>query len=132
MVGILVVTHGYFGQELINSLSMIAGQQEKCEALALYPEDEVVLLKQRVAQKIASLEDGNGVIVLTDIIGGSPFNTCASYLKEAPIEVLTGVNLPMLIDACELRKDHSLAEMKLRVCQDARAGIINVRDEFHL
>ncbi len=132
MIGILVVTHGYFGKELINSLTMITGAQKKCEALSLRPEDEVTLLKEHVNEKIEEMDDGNGILILTDIIGGSPFNVCSSYLKNQNVEVLTGVNLPMLIEACELRDTKSLADMKKKLCIDTRNGIIVVRDEFHL
>lgn len=132
MVGVLVVTHGVFGRELINALSLITGHYDKCEALTLEKDDDVTELGDKVQQKISELDDGDGVIVLVDLLGGSPFNVSVRCLQRDNVELVTGVNLPMLLQTLESRDSVSLKELKAEAIRTGMEGMIDVRQHMGL
>lgn len=89
-------------------------------------------LKEAVSEKIRELDDGGGVLVLTDILGGSPFNVSVSNLNQKNVEMITGVNLPMLIQACNMRDAYSLQELVTSVTECGYKSIQNIREKLKI
>ena len=111
MIGIVVVTHCNLGLELIRSAEFIVGKLTKAKAVSLNPEDQVEALRGKIAEAIEKMDTGNGVILLTDMFGGTPSNISLSFLAEGKVEVVTGVNLPMLIGLSSRREGKSLNQV---------------------
>ena len=97
MIGIILASHGKFTKELLNSAQMIMGPQENIIALALEPNDDPQALKDKIYEASKKIDLGDGVIILVDFMGGSPGNA-AAYLAKDGYPVITGVNLPMLLE----------------------------------
>ncbi len=111
MIGIVIVTHCNLGLELIRSAEFIVGKFGKARAVSLNPEDQVEALRGKIAEAIEKMDTGDGVILLTDMFGGTPSNISLSFLAEGKVEVVTGVNLPMLIGLASKREGKSLNEV---------------------
>jgi PTS system mannose-specific IIA component len=120
MIGILVVTHGNVARELVNALEMIIGEQERVEALSIDWEVDVDEAKGHIGKAIALCGKKN-VLVLTDMFGGTPTNLVLPFAGDE-VEVVTGVNLPMLIKACQIRAK-PLAEVARIVCAQGRESV---------
>ena len=120
MIGILVVTHGDVAKELVNALEMIVGEQERVEALSIDWEVDVDVAKGNIGKAITLCGKKN-VLVLTDMFGGTPTNLVLPFAGDG-IEVVTGVNLPMLIKACQMRS-RPLAEVARLVCARGRESV---------
>ena len=128
MIGILVVTHGNAGIELVKSSELIIGHQEKIDALSLNHGDDINELEQKVAKKSVELDDGSGVLVMVDLLGGSPCNVTGKNIKGSDnIECLTGVNLPMLIEAIASRENNSLKDLVNIAKDSSLQGIKDLR-----
>ena len=127
MIGILLVTHGNFSEAIIKSMELVFGRQEKLEALTLNHGDDVEELTRQVKEKAKELDDGEGVLVLVDLLGGSPCNVTASCLKQEGIECVTGLNLPMLISVLEERDGSALHNMPDVAMEAGKTGIVNVK-----
>jgi PTS system mannose-specific IIA component len=97
MIGLVLVTHGQLAREFIVAMEHVVGQQERVVPVCIGPEDDMEARREDIAQAIASVDDGNGVIILTDLFGGTPSNLAISLMKTNSIEVIAGINLPMLI-----------------------------------
>lgn len=115
MVGIVIVTHGQFGNILIDTAEIIFGNQlEYVAAVSIDLNEHVETLRKKINNGIKKVSHNFGVLVLTDMFGGTPSNLSYSFLEEGKIEVISGVNLPMLIKAVNLRKKdqdlHSMAK----------------------
>lgn len=130
MIGILVVTHGNFGTELLKSAELIIGKQENVKTLGLNHGDNVEELCDRVYESIKQLDNGDGVLVFTDLFGGSPSNVVAMNMEHLNFYSLTGVNLPMLIEALDSRDNIELEELVDTVCTSGIEGIKNIRSEL--
>ncbi|WHH60517.1 PTS sugar transporter subunit IIA [Petroclostridium sp. X23] len=127
MIGIVVITHGGFSQELVKTSELIIGKQEKVAVYGLNHGDDVGELLKKVGDAIQEMDDGSGVLVLTDLFGGSPSNVTAANMKRYKFESITGVNLPMLIEALNSRECCELSEL-VNLCIDAGInGIKNLR-----
>lgn len=120
MIGILVVTHGDVAKELVNALHMIVGEQQKILALSIDWEVDVDVAKGNIGKAIAHCGKKD-VLVLTDMFGGTPTNLVLPFAGDG-IEVITGVNLPMLIKACQIRTK-PLAEVARLVCAQGRESV---------
>ncbi len=137
MISLLVVTHGNLGKELIKSAELIAGKQDDVAALGLFLEDGIDSFKERVNDKIQSLNRGEGVMVFVDLYGGSPCNVMAinmkdqKNLKQSEIECISGVNLPMILEAMTMRKSMSLRELKNHCMQIGCSGIKDIFQEMY-
>lgn len=127
MIGVLLVTHGNFSEAIIKSMELVFGRQEKLEALTLNHGDDVEELTRQVKEKAKELDDGEGVLVLVDLLGGSPCNVTASCLKQEGLECVTGLNLPMLISVLEEREDSTLHSMPKVAMEAGKTGIVNVK-----
>ena len=97
MIGLVLVTHGGLASEFIVAMEHVVGPQERMEAICIGPDDDMEGRRDDIAAAIAKVEDGDGVIILTDLFGGTPSNLAISLMKSDKIEVIAGVNLPMLI-----------------------------------
>lgn len=99
MVGILIVTHADLGKGVLNATELIAGTQENIEVLGLYHGDSVDKLCEQVGESIKTLNTGDGILVFVDFLGGSPANVTLKCLQEENFPCVTGVNMPMLLEA---------------------------------
>jgi len=123
MIGLLIVAHCLFGEELLKAAEFIIGKLELIDVVNLNQSIDTEAIRNEIEQKLSGLNQGKGVIILTDMFGGTPSNISLSFLKEGEIEVLTGVNLPMLLSIAENRKKLSLTELAVRAQKDAKNSI---------
>jgi len=123
MLGLLVVSHGKLAEELVNAARMIVGDVEAFEALSIGWSVEVDEAQRRVEEAVRRVDLGQGVLVLTDMFGGTPSNLALSLHEEGRIEVVTGVNLPMLIKFTSLREGVELHEAAARIAGQGREAI---------
>ncbi|WFS60980.1 PTS sugar transporter subunit IIA [Pseudodesulfovibrio thermohalotolerans] len=115
VIGVVLVTHGTFGESLLQAAEMVMGPQVNCLAVGIDVQKGVDEALEGVRKAIQSLEQGKGVLALTDLFGGSPTTMSLSLMKAENVEVITGVNLPMLVAALQGRtmKLHDLAEQAM-------------------
>lgn len=125
----MLITHAHLGRELVNAAEFILGKVEQVATVAVDANPEAERLRNKLAAAISQVEQGQGVLILTDMFGGSPNNISLAFLEEGKAEVVTGVNLPMLIKAATSRQDTSLAELAHTVCEAGRESI-SVAGEF--
>jgi mannose PTS system EIIA component len=123
MIGFVVVTHGRLGAELINTAEFILGKIENCTAVSITGQDSPEQIRDHIQEAIKSNERGQGVLVLTDMFGGTPSNLSLAFLEPGQVEVLTGVNLPMIIKIAQSRDKQSLAELAQSVGAYGRKSI---------
>ena len=97
MIGLVLVTHGRLAAEFVVAMEHVVGPQERIASICIGPDDDMEARRKDIAKAIAKVDDGAGVIVLTDLFGGTPSNLAISLMKSDKIEVIAGVNLPMLI-----------------------------------
>ncbi|MEN9017741.1 MAG: PTS sugar transporter subunit IIA [Hellea sp.] len=110
MIGLVIVTHGLLAIELKHAAEHVVGQQDNLETVCIGPDDDMELRREDIRLAVKKVDSKNGVILLTDMFGGTPSNLAISMLREGKVEVLAGVNLPMLIKLAEARKDASLSD----------------------
>ena len=110
MIGLVIVTHGRLAEEFISALEHIVGPQKRVESVCIGPKDKMENRRSDILAAVDRAEGGAGVIVLTDMFGGTPSNLAISILKEANVEVLAGVNLPLLVKLASVRKSADLEE----------------------
>ena len=110
MIGVLITTHGNLGNELIKSAELIKGPLNNILHICVDQAKDVEDLKKEISNAIKKLDKGKGVLVLTDLFGGTPSNISLSFIKEGKVEVLTGVNLPMVLKLFEVKEDMTLRD----------------------
>lgn len=110
MIGLLIVTHSGLAGEFRAALEHVVGPQQQLEAISIGPDDDVEARRQEILDAVRRLDTGDGVILLTDMFGGTPSNLSISILDEANVEVIAGVNLPMLVRLASVRNDTPLAK----------------------
>jgi PTS system mannose-specific IIA component len=110
MIGVVIVAHGGLAGEFRAALEHVVGRQERLEAFSIGPEDDVEQRRMELIEAIRQVDAGKGVIVLTDMFGGTPSNLAISVMGETGAEVLAGINLPMLIKLASVRGEASLSE----------------------
>ena len=108
MIGLVIVTHGRLADEFVAALEHVVGPQKMIETICIGPDDRMDNRRQDILDAVARADTGTGVIVLTDMFGGTPSNLAISILKEAKIEVIAGVNLPLLVKLAGVRKTADL------------------------
>lgn len=113
MIGIVLVTHGNLAKEFISAMQHVVGVQQYIDAVCIGPDDDMEQRRSEILQKVEKNNAGNGVILLTDMFGGTPSNLAISVMDKAKVEIIAGINLPMLIKLASLRKDKSLKECVL-------------------
>jgi PTS system mannose-specific IIA component len=128
MVGVLVVSHGRFAEALISSVQSIVGNLQRIKGVSIWPKDREKEIKDRIQKNMAEVDDGDGVVILTDVMGGTPTNLSFSFLEDEKVEVVTGVNMPMLLTLSSYRKGRSLREIGKLVKKSGRRGIILAKE----
>lgn len=106
MVGVLIITHGNLGYELIQAAELIKGRMDGVLAISVDPTKGVEELKKEISSNIKKVNKGKGVLILTDLFGGTPSNLSLSFLKKGKLEVISGVNLPMLLKLPDIREEN--------------------------
>lgn len=129
MIGLVVVTHGNLAVEFISAMQHVVGKQEQIAPVCIGPEDDMEMRRAEIMQKVEEVNDGSGVVVLTDMFGGTPSNLAISIMDRAPVEIIAGVNLPMLIKIASLRKEKNLKET-VDGAQEAGKKYINVASKL--
>ena len=125
MIGIVLVTHGRLAEEFIAATEHVVGKQQAIAAICIAPEDNMETRRQDIIRAVAETNQGKGVAIMTDMFGGTPSNLAISLLGQEGIEVIAGINLPMLIKLVSVRKDMPLKEAVL-AAQEAGRKYINV------
>ena len=129
LVGLVLVTHGNLALEFISAMQHVVGKQEKVAAVCSGPEDDMEMRRQEILDKVGEVDSGAGVVVLTDMFGGTPSNLAISIMDRANVEIIAGVNLPMLIKIATLRKEKNLKET-VSGAQEAGKKYINVASQL--
>jgi PTS system mannose-specific IIA component len=125
MIGLVIVTHGRLAHELISALEHVVGPQANITAVCIGPDDDMEQRRASILESVARAEEGNGVVLLTDMFGGTPSNLAISIMDKANVEVIAGVNLPMLIKLASVRQTESLEEAA-QSAQEAGRKYINI------
>jgi PTS system mannose-specific IIA component len=123
MIGGIVVSHGKLGEELLNALSIILGEAPNIEAISIGWYDDVDESKKRISQSLKRVNQKSGVVIFTDMFGGTPSNLSYSFLKKEEVEIITGVNLPMLIKFVSLQRSNNLTEVARKVVEQGKKNI---------
>ena len=121
----VLVTHGRLAIELVNALEHVVGSQKKVASVCIGPEDDMEQRRREILDQVAKVDEGQGVVVLTDMFGGTPSNLAISIMDKAKVEVIAGVNLPMLIKLASVRQTFDLTNA-VECAQDAGRKYINV------
>ena len=129
LVGLVLVTHGNLALEFISAMQHVVGKQENVASVCIGPEDDMEMRRQEILDKVENVDSGAGVVVLTDMFGGTPSNLAISIMDRANVEIIAGVNLPMLIKIAALRKEKSLRET-VEGAQEAGKKYINVASKL--
>ena len=129
MIGLVLVTHGNLALEFISAMQHVVGKQEQVEAVCIGPEDDMEMRREEILKKAGEVNSGSGTIVLTDMFGGTPSNLAISIMDRAPVEIIAGINLPMLIKLASLSKDKSLKEA-VEGAQEAGKKYINIASQL--
>jgi PTS system mannose-specific IIA component len=129
MIGLVLVTHGRLAVEFIAALEHVVGPQQKVTAVCIGAEDDMEQRRRDILDSVARVDEGDGVVLLTDMFGGTPSNLAISVLDRANVEVIAGVNLPMLIKLASVR---SASKLPVAVVQAQEAGrkYINVASQL--
>jgi mannose PTS system EIIA component len=125
MIGLVLVTHGQLANEFRLALEHVVGPQEAIETIAIGPDDDMEQRRQDILDAVSSVNSGKGVILLTDMFGGTPSNLAISVMQAGEVEVVAGINLPMLIKLASVRGDGDM-EQALDDAQESGRKYINV------
>lgn len=125
MIGLVLVTHGQLAVEFRHAVEHVVGQQENFETVSIGAEDDMEQRRRDIVDAVARADTGSGVIILTDMFGGTPSNLAISVMDEGRVEVIAGTNLPMLIKLSSVRASNDMA-LALEEAQTAGRKYINV------
>ena len=125
MIGMVLVTHGHLATEFRAALEHVVGPQKQIETITIGPEDDMEQRRKDIIQAVQQVESGSGVVVLTDMFGGTPSNLAISVMEGSQIDVVAGINLPMLIKLASVREDATLEQAVVQA-QDAGRKYISV------
>jgi len=128
MIGLVLVTHGRLAEEFVVAMEHVVGTQERIAAICIGPDDDMESRRADIATAIASVDSGRGVIVLSDLFGGTPSNLAISLMEAGKVEVIAGINLPMLIRLGSARKTMKVTEA-VAAARDAGRKYITVASE---
>jgi len=129
MIGIVVVTHGDLGTELLRTAQEIVGKFASVESVSIDASEQIDKARKKIEAALQRVNDGSGVLILTDLFGGTPSNLVLSYLEVGRLEVVTGVNLPMLMKLPSLREERDLRAVADNVAKYGQRNIL-VASEF--
>ncbi len=125
MIGVVIVTHGNLAKEFLAALEHVVGPQTNTAAISIAPNDDMVERRNAILAAVKQVETGDGTIILTDMFGGTPSNLAISVMEAGSIEVIAGVNLPMLVKLARIREEAALQDA-LRQVQEAGRKYIHV------
>ncbi len=128
MIGLVVIAHFNLAREMVAAVELIVGKQKQFEFVDIFPDEDVDNVKNKVIQSLKRTNSGDGVIILTDMFGGTPSNISLSFLDEGKVEVVTGVNLPMLIKLTTYRQGKTLEELAHFITQYGQKNIYLATD----
>lgn len=117
MIGVVVVSHGKLARELVRAAEHVVGSQDAFRAISIEAEDDIDERREQIRETVRACETGSGVIILTDMFGGTPSNLAFANLAAGKVDVIGGVNLPMLIHLAQIRSELSLAEAVQAACE---------------
>ena len=129
MIGLVLVTHGGLAVELIRAMEHVVGPQENTAAVCIGPDDDMEQRRADIQKAVSRVETGEGVIILTDMFGGTPSNLAISIMEEKSIEVIAGVNLPILVKLASIRSTLDL-QSAIAKAQEAGRKYINVASQL--
>jgi PTS system mannose-specific IIA component len=128
MIGALVVTHGHLGQELVAAAEMIVGEISHIQAVTIGWHDDVNDAQVEIEKHISEVESGSGVLILTDMFGGTPSNIALSFHNPGTVDIVTGVNLPMIIKIANQKEGDTLQSLAQAVRDQGRSSIVMASD----
>lgn len=129
MIGLVLVTHGDLAKEFLSAMQHVVGKQEQIDTVCIGPNDDMEVRRAEIIKKVETVNSGDGVVLLTDMFGGTPSNLAISIMDRANVEILAGINLPMLIKIASLRKDHNMKQ-SVEGAQDAGKKYINIASQI--
>ena len=129
MIGALVVTHGHLAQELVAAAEMIVGDISHIQAVSIGWHDDVNDARKEIERKIAEVDRGSGVLLLTDMFGGTPSNIAFAFHEPGKVDIVTGVNLPMIIKIAHQKENEDLDSLARSVLEQGQSSI-RVASEF--
>jgi PTS system mannose-specific IIA component len=130
MINIIVASHGDLADKLKEVLEMILGRQECLVSISIKPNEGASDIISKIEKVLEEQEDGNGTLVLSDMFGGSVANVCLKVGRDKKMEIVCGVNLPMIIEAVTHRESDDLVSLASRVAEVGRKSIVNCREVF--
>jgi mannose PTS system EIIA component len=125
MIGLVLVTHGRLAEEFVAATEHVVGEQLNMLPISIAPDDDIEQRRLDIVAAVKQVDDGSGVILLTDMFGGTPSNLAISIMEKGRVEIIAGVNLPMLIKLASVRESESL-EQAVVSAQEAGRKYINV------
>ena len=129
MIGMVLVTHGRLAAELVNALEHVVGPQANIASICIAPDDDMEQRRRDILDAVDKTDTGEGVILLTDMFGGTPSNLAISVMDRANVEVIAGINLPMLVKLASVREKTTIAEAVAKA-QDAGKKYINIASQL--
>ncbi|MGQ7828569.1 PTS sugar transporter subunit IIA [Altererythrobacter sp. Z27] len=129
MIGMILVTHGQLAEHFVDAMEHVVGPQQAIATICIGPNDDMERRRKDIADAIARVDEGQGVIVLTDLFGGTPSNLAISLLDRGHVEVIAGINLPMLIRLAGARKSMNVVDA-VAAAKQAGRNYITVASEF--
>ena len=129
MIGLVLVTHGRLAEEFVSALEHVVGPQSHVASIGIGPDDDMEQRRMEIMESAAEVDDGDGVVVLTDMFGGTPSNLAISIMDKAKVEVIAGINLPMLIKLASVRESEPL-EKAVSSARDAGRKYINIASQL--
>lgn len=129
MIGMVLVTHGRLAAEFIAALEHVVGPQKQISAICIGPDDDMERRRQDIIDAIRNVDSGQGVVILTDMFGGTPSNLAISVMERSKVEVIAGINLPMLIKLASNRQTEPLTNAVISA-QEAGRKYINVASQL--
>ncbi|TQV76185.1 PTS sugar transporter subunit IIA [Denitrobaculum tricleocarpae] len=129
MIGMVLVTHGRLAEEFADALVHVVGPQANIACICIGAEDDMEKRRQDIIESVKKVDQGKGVVLLTDMFGGTPSNLAISVLDYGEVEVIAGINLPMLIKLASLRETHDMRSA-VKEAQDAGRKYINVASQL--
>ncbi len=128
MIGALVVSHGQLAQELLAAAEMIVGEISHIQAVSIGWHDDVNEARSEIERRIAEIAGGTGVLILTDMFGGTPSNIAFSFHEPGKVDVVTGANLPMIIKIASQKEGDTLESLARSVCDQGKSSIAMASD----
>jgi len=129
MIGIVLVSHARLAQELAETLEHVVGPQSQLASVSLFPHDDIEAKREEILKTVESVDRGEGVVILTDMFGGTPSNLAHSLIGEKNVEIVAGVNLPLLVKLSSVRKTKSIQEAVL-LAQEAGRKYMQIASQI--